>query len=83
MLKASDVSPGSRWQGLPVLAGAVVRPNSRSRNPDSRSKAIDLGLHGVAMARHRPVLSQDGATSPRMLFMCLPDLFDAIFGPKM
>ena len=45
-------------------------------------KCIVLGLNGVAVARHGPILGQSGATGSRKVSRYLPDLRDTIFDQK-
>ncbi len=41
-----------------------------------------LGLNGVAVARHGPILADSEATGSRKLSGYLPDLWEAIFDKK-
>ena len=41
-----------------------------------------LGLNGVAVARHGPILADSEATGSRKLSRYLPDLREAIFDQK-
>ena len=46
-------------------------------------KTIILGLNGVAVARHGPILGENGAVGSRRVFRYLPDLREAIKKSKM
>ena len=46
-------------------------------------KTVILGLNGVAVARHGPILDDSGATGSRKVSRYLPDLRDTIKKSKM
>ena len=45
-------------------------------------KSVVLGLNGVGVARHGPILNHSEATGSRKVSRYLPDLRDTIFAQK-